>query len=202
MRRLFPLQLIALCFVILAGNAPAIDLPPTADMTTTPSEAATTTAYIEICFRPAHGHPDTRGSMLFDLSPYTGWTAESAILNIDVFYKSGCGLPTTFHTFAATEEWDESWTEAHLAHGTTDWGTFTLNELQWYQLDITDLVNAWLSQSIENCGLVFESINNNQAEHKFYSLNAGVSTVRPYLTLTFPQALRTTTWAGVKTAIQ
>ncbi len=159
------------------------------------------TAYIEICFKPAHNHPDTRGSMLFDLSSYTGWTAESAILNIDVFLQSGCGLPTTFNTFAATEEWDESWTEAHLAHGTTDWGTFTLDDLRWYELDITDLVNAWLSQSIENYGLVFESINSNQAEHRFYSLNAGVPSVRPYLTLTFPQALQTTTWAGIKTTI-
>lgn len=183
---------------IFYGGASAIDLSPTADMTTTPSGAATTTSYIEICFRPAHGHPDTRGSILFDLSPYTGWNIESAILNIDVFYKSGCGLPTTFHTYAATEQWDESWTGTHLTHGTTDWGIFTVNDLQWYQLDITDLVNAWLSQSVDNYGLVFESVNNNQAEHRFYSNNASDQSVRPFLTLTFPQALESITWAGIK----
>ncbi len=184
-----------------AGTSTAVDIPVTSDMTTTTtSPAATTSGYIEICFRPAHQHPDTRGSLQFDLADYAGWTAESAIINIDVFYMSGCGLPTTFHTYAATEEWDESWTGNHLTHGTTDWGTFTINELQWYQFDVTDLVNSWLSGSLENNGLVFESVNNNQAEHRFYSNNASVPSVRPFLTLTFPQALQNTTWAGIKSA--
>ena len=195
MKQFFFLTLVSLLSVT---SAIAIDIAPTADMTTTPTSAATETGFIEICFRPAHGHPDTRGSMLFDLSPYMGWNVESAVLNIDVFYKSSCGLPTSFHTYAATETWDESWTGFHLTHGTTDWGTFALNDLQWYQLDITDLVHAWLSDSIENHGLVFESINSNQAEHRYYSNNASSEEVRPYLTLTFPQALENTTWAGVK----
>ncbi len=193
--------LLPLGLVLFTRVSYAVDISPAADMTTTPTETATTTGYIEICFRPAHGHPDTRGSILFDLSDYSGWAAESAILNVDVFYISGCGLPTTFHTFAATEEWDESWTGTHLSHGTTYWGIFTLDELGWYQLDITDLVNAWLSQSVDNYGLVFESVNNNQAEHRFYSNNASVSTVRPYLTLTFPESLENTTWAGIKQTV-
>ncbi|MCD4702652.1 MAG: DNRLRE domain-containing protein [Candidatus Aegiribacteria sp.] len=192
------LPLLTACVILCAGTAFAVDIYPSADMTTTPTGAATTTAYIEICYRPAHGHPDTRGSMLFDLSPYTGWTLESAILNIDVFYRSGCGLPTSFHTYAATEEWDETWSGVHLDHGTTNWGTFTVNELAWYQLDISDLVSAWLSQSVENYGLVFESINSNQAEHRLYSVNANEPTVRPYLTLSFPMELQSTTWAAIK----
>jgi hypothetical protein len=189
------------CIILLTGSAFSVDVSPVADMTTIPTGAATTTPYLEVCYRPTHGHPDTRGSMLFDLDAYMGWTAETAILNINVFYKSECGLPTTFNTFAATESWDESWTGAHLTHGSTSWGTFTVNELQWYQLDITDLVNSWLSQSTDNYGLVFESIDSNQAEHRFYSINAGVSEVRPYLTLTFPQELQTTSWAGVKNSL-
>lgn len=194
--------LLTLGFMVLFnGSSIAVDISPSADMTTTPTTAATSTGYIEVCFRPAHGHPDTRGSILFDLSAYTGWTAESAILNIDVFYKSSCGLPTTFFTYAATEEWDESWTGTHLTHDTSNWGTFTVDDLAWYQLDITDLVNAWLSQSLDNYGLVFESVNDNQAEHRFYSINASVPSVRPYLTLTFPQALETITWAGIKSTI-
>lgn len=195
MKSFFFLTLVSFLTV---SSAFAIDVDPIADMTTTPTAAATTTGYVEICFRPAHGHPDTRGSMLFDLTPYMGWNVESAILNIDVFYKSGCGLPTTFYTYAATEMWDESWTGFHLTHGATDWGTFTVDDLAWYELDITDLVHAWLSGSIDNCGLVFESINSNQAEHRFYSKNASAEEVRPYLTLTFPQALENTSWAGVK----
>jgi len=194
-RFLIPLTL------LLCSSAIAIDVTPTADMTTTPTGAATTSPYVELCFRPAHSHPDTRGSMVFDLSPYMGWNIESAVLNIDVFYKSSCGLPTSFHTYAATEDWDETWTGNHLTHGSTNWGTFTVDDLQWYQLDITDLVNAWLSESIDNYGLVFECINSNQAEHRFYSINASVPSVRPYLTLSFPQALESTTWAGIKHAI-
>ena len=75
-----------------------------------------------------------------------------------------------------------------------------MDDLQWYQLDITDLVNGWLSQSIDNYGLVFESVNSNQAEHRFYSNNAGTASVRPYLTLTFTQALENTTWAGIRSS--
>ncbi len=197
--KFFFLTVIVLAFLSTA-TATVVDIPVTSDMTTTTTAAATTTGYIEICFRPAHQHPDTRGSLAFDLSEYSGWIAESATVNIDVFYMSGCGLPTTFHTYAATEEWDESWTGTHLTHGATDWGTFTIDELQWYQLDVTDLINGWLSGSVENYGLVFESVNSNQAEHRFYSNNASVPSVRPFLTLTFPQTLENTTWAGIKTA--
>ncbi len=179
----------------------AVDVYPTADMTTTPDGAATATAYVEVCYRPAHGHPDTRGSILFDLDDYSGWTAQSAILNVDVFYQSGCGLPTSFHTYAATETWDESWTSGHLAHSTENWGTFTFSGINWYQLDVTDLVNAWLSGSMENFGLVFESIDSNQAEHRFYSLNASSESVRPYLTLTFPESFSSSTWAGIKSSL-
>lgn len=187
---------------VLGGVAAGVDIYPAADMTTTPDGSATTTAYVEICYRPAHGHPDTRGSILFDLEEYSGWTAESAVLNINVFYQSACGLPTSFNTFAATEEWDESWTGSHLTHGTENWGTFTVGEIQWYQLDITNLVNGWLSNSVDNCGLVFESIDSNQAEHRFYSLNAASSEVRPYLSLTFPEAFQQETWAGIKNTLR
>ncbi len=190
--------LVSVLICLSTGTALAVELNPTADMTTTPTSATTTTAFVEICFRPAHQHPDTRGSILFDLEPYMGWNVDSAILNINVFYMSSCGLPTTFHTYAATENWDESWSGNHLTHGTTDWGIFTIDELQWYQLDVTDLVHGWLSSSIDNHGLVFESVNDNQAEHRFYSNNASVPSVRPYLTLSFPQALEGSTWAGIK----
>lgn len=190
--------LFSLIPLLICGSAAAVELSPVADMTTIPTGSSTGTAYIEICYRPAHGHPDTRGCLLFDLDEYAGWTVGTAILNINVFYQSGCGLPTSFNTFAATEEWDESWTGGHLTHDTTNWGTFTVNGVNVYQLDITDLVAAWLSNSIPNNGLVFESIDSNQAEHRFYSLNASVPEVRPYLTLTFPQALESISWAGVK----
>jgi hypothetical protein len=197
------MKLIITFIVLLAccTLATAAEVYPVADMTTTPDGAATSTAYIEVCFRPAHGHPDTRGSIIFDLEDYSGWVAESALLNINVFYQSGCGLPTSFNTYAATEIWDESWTGNHLTHGTENWGTFTLDEIKWYQLDVTDLVNAWLSGSLENNGLVFESINSNQAEHRFYSVNASTEAVRPYLTLTFPDVFAQNTWAGIKTSL-
>ncbi len=45
MRRLFPLSLIAGCVVLLAGNAPAVGIYPTADMTTIPTGSATARAY-------------------------------------------------------------------------------------------------------------------------------------------------------------
>lgn len=186
---------------IICVSAWGQDVYPVADMTTTPEGAATTTAYLEICFRPAHGHPDTRGSLLFDLGDYSGWTAESAVLNVDVFYQSGCGLPTSFHTYAAVETWDESWTGSHLDHGSDNWGTFTFSGVDWYQLDLTDLVNAWLNGSVENFGLVFESIDSNQAEHRFYSVNAVNEEVRPYLTLTFPESFMQNTWAGIKSSL-
>jgi len=54
---------------------------------------------------------------------------------------------------------------------------------------------------MENFGLVFESIDSNQAEHRFYSLNASSESVRPYLTLTFPESFSSSTWAGIKSSL-
>jgi hypothetical protein len=68
----------------------------------------------------------------------------------------------------------------------------------WYQMDITDLVQAWLSGSVENYGLVFECIDENQAEHRFYSVNVSAPEEHPYLTLQFPQDLDVSTFAGIK----
>ena len=139
--------------------------------------------------------------MLFELDEYSGWTAQSALVNVNVFYQSGCGLPTSFHTYAATETWDESWTSGHVTHSAENWGTFTFNGVSTYQLDVTDLVNAWLSGSIDNFGLVFQSIDNNQAEHRFYSVNASSESVRPFLTLSFPEAFSPNRWAGIKRSL-
>lgn len=191
---------LCLWFLVLGAMAGTVVVNPIADMTTTPTGAATTTAYVEICHRPAHGHPDTRGAIVFDLSGHTGWTAESAILNLDVFYQSGCGLPTSFNTWAATEEWDETWSGTHLLQGTDNWGMFTFSGTGWYQLDITDLVNAWLSGSITNYGLVFQAVDSNQAEHRFYSNNAVDPEVRPFLSITFPESFDQMTWTGIKSS--
>ena len=192
--------LFCLWVMIPGAMAGTVDVHPVADMTTTPTGAATATAYVEICHRPAHGHPDTRGSMVFDLSGHTGWTAESAILNLDVCYQSGCGLPTSFNTWAAAEEWDETWSGSHLLHGSDNWGMFTFSGTAWYQLDITDLVNAWLSGSVPNHGLVFQAVDSNQAEHRFYSNNAVDPEVRPFLSITFPGSFTQMTWTGIKSS--
>ncbi|HOP27623.1 MAG TPA: DNRLRE domain-containing protein [Candidatus Sabulitectum sp.] len=194
MKTAFP----CLWFLVLGAMAGTVVVNPIADMTTTPTGAATTTAYVEICHRPAHGHPDTRGAIVFDLSGHAGWTAESAILNLDVFYQSGCGLPTSFNTWAATEEWDETWSGTHLQQGSDNWGMFTFSGTGWYQMDITDLVNAWLSGSASNYGLVFQAVDSNQAEHRFYSSNAVDPEVRPFLSITFPESFDQMTWTAIK----
>ncbi|MCD4794139.1 MAG: DNRLRE domain-containing protein [Bacteroidales bacterium] len=117
----------------------------------------------------------------FDLSQYTGQTITSAKLKVYQFFHAPDGSPTSSKIFAVTEDWDETtWpASSNVAHGTTEYATpeFT-STLGWYEIDISSLVNEWLSETISNYGLVIIADSNTKFA-EFYSKDA--ANYHPYL---------------------
>lgn len=93
----------------------------------------------------------------FDLSSYSGQTITGAKLNLNQFFHAPDGTPTPSKIYAITESWDEStWSISDdVVYGDTEYAApnFT-SVIGWYEIDITALVNKWLSGEITNNGLV------------------------------------------------
>ncbi|MCK4671324.1 MAG: DNRLRE domain-containing protein [Candidatus Aegiribacteria sp.] len=135
--------------------------------------------------------------MQFDLEEYTGYTIDSAVLRF-MIYAAGC-VGTTFDIFHITQEWDETWSGSHASHGNDVWyDNYNIGSTGWHELDITDLIQTWLSGSLENHGLVMACINNNQADSRMYSRDVSSESLRPYILLTVPLAFDQSTWGSIK----
>ena len=131
-------------------------------------------------YDPAGNHQ--RIMIMFDLSSYMGGTVDSAFLNLDRFFGCPSGDPTHTKIYAITEPWNESWPEnVHISHDTLEWASYTFSSNGWHRINITSLVNAWLSGTVTNYGLVIQALPDNKFS-KFYSREASPS-VRPYLEL-------------------
>ncbi len=119
----------------------------------------------------------------FDLTPYFGQTITSAKLNLFQFFHAPDGTPTPSKLYAITENWDEAtWlVNASIAYGDNEYATprFT-SALDWYEINITDLVNDWLNDNIENYGLVIIADPNTKFA-EFYSKDADDQSMHPFL---------------------
>lgn len=171
--------------VLLSGfmlSARAVDIEPLYDMYTDPDHAP--------------GHPPTelwvadfapmsnyqRIMMTFDLTAHMGQTADSAFLNLNRFFACPGDPRTNTNVHAITESWDESWSETvHVSHDNTPWVTYMFSTNGWHRIDVTSLVNEWLSSAMPNYGLVIQATSGYKFS-KFYSREAS-SGVRPYLEL-------------------
>ncbi len=122
-------------------------------------------------FSPA-GHHE-RAMLKFDLSAITENSVEFAYLNLYQFFKAPDNSPTTIQIYAITENWDENSynTQEHIAHGDSMYASFNLGKNGWQTIDITGLVNDWLSNSIENHGLVIIAREGDKFR-KFFSKDA------------------------------
>lgn len=128
--------------------------------------------------RPGCGH-DENGMVYFDLSPYMGFTIESAVFNVNRFF--GCASNVTnADIFAATESWDESYAGGHISHDNQVWANEIINNNGWWAIDIKDLVQAWLNGEMTNYGFVMEC-HTGSGTSKFHSKDASNTDVRPYL---------------------
>ena len=128
--------------------------------------------------RPSCGH-DENTMIFFDLGTYEGETIESAILHMNRFF--GCSVNfTNANFYHATMAWDETYDGSHIDHGTQSWANVVFNANGWWEIDITNLVQAWLDGDIINYGLVIEC-QTGSGTSKFHSKDAANQDVRPYL---------------------
>ena len=131
--------------------------------------------------------------MKFDLASFSGETVGNVTLNLHHFWHNPPGGTTYSKVYAITEDWDETtWDNAiDIEHGSTVYATpsfpvLAINEAgdayipEWRSIDITDLVNDWLSGAIENKGLVIIA-NTGSKPAVFASKNHGNTASHPYL---------------------
>ena len=192
------MKYIAVVLLIIsgAGLSDTFDLVPAADTYTLPSGGCYGALnYMQIANKPASGHPDERAMMLWDLSEHMGATATSATLYINIFFQCPSGAGTYTEFYNATEPWDESWSGAHVQHGSTSWRSYHYSNSGWVGVDVSDLVQAWLDGTIENHGVVLQ-VAGIYPWTKFHSRETSANS--PYLRLEFPQALNPDTWGAIK----
>ncbi len=178
---------------VLTLLADTITIEPCDDMYTDPDHPGTNPTITELWtadFNPS-GHFE-RIMIRFDISPYIGQTAESAILHLTRFYSCPSGGTTASTFYAISEEWDEG-TWDHTVHIQYDpsvnmpyvFSGNGGNTIVQFEVDITDFINTFLEGSFENNGFVIKA-NPNQKFSKFYSKEYSNTNYRPSLVITFP----------------
>lgn len=120
----------------------------------------------------------------FDLGGIEGPTIQSAMLHLYRYFVCPMDPYTVTDLYAITQNWDEdTWPEdQHVPHGTHIWAAFAFgpDNPAWYDVDITDLVQAWVDGELDNYGLVIQA-RNGQKWSKFYSKEHANPALRPYL---------------------
>ncbi|MBN1295760.1 DNRLRE domain-containing protein [bacterium] len=130
--------------------------------------------------RPSCDH-DENAMIQFDLTPYSGMQVESATLHINRFF--GCSVNVTNADFYHAEEiWDESHSGGHVQHGSQVWANEIFNANGWWAIDLTSLVDNWLTGTLPNFGLVIEP-RTGSGTSKFHSREAADEKLRPFLQL-------------------
>ena len=184
MRKLY-ITLIVIMFGLTNINA-QLSIYPSGDMTTNDGSSSMFPSSDQLWIANWSAMQNFHQILIkFDLSEYTGGQAISGKLNMYQFFHAPDGSPTPSKVYAITEEWDEnSWPSTTcIAHGDIEYATpeFT-SELGWYEIDITNLLNDWLSGSVTNYGLVI--IADSQTKFaEFYSNDATNTETRPFLSV-------------------
>ncbi|MCK4664113.1 MAG: DNRLRE domain-containing protein [Bacteroidales bacterium] len=180
----FTLAVLFLGFTVT--KAQTVSVYPTDDMTTQTGSSGMMPTSEEFWVANWDAMQNYHQTLIkFDLSQYSGQTIISATLKIYQHYHAPDGSPTPSKIFAITEDWDENtWTTSNnVIHGSTEYSTPTFTStLEWYEIDITSLVNEWLDETISNYGLVIIADLNTKFA-KFYSKEVSDTTKRPYLEL-------------------
>ncbi len=165
-------------------NAQTITVYPSDDMTTNSGSSSMFPSDEELWVANLAGMQNFHQTLIkFDLTPYIGQTITSAKLNFYQFFHAPDGTPTPSKLYAITENWDETtWpTSSNVTHGDTEYATpeFT-STLGWYEIDITELVDAWLNSYFANKGLVLIA-NSGTKFAEFYSKDAADQSKHPFL---------------------
>ena len=179
-------SILAVTFIlvsVLILSADTVIITPCDDMYTDvehPTLPPTTTELWVAEFQPA-GHFE-RIMIKFDLDQFTGQTIDSATLNLNRFLGCPQGGTTSTSFYAITEDWDEvTWNpHTHAQYNSYVWTSYGFNVNGWHNIDITQIVQAWIDEDVENYGLLIRAQTGSKFS-KFYSKEHSNSTLHPYL---------------------
>ncbi|MEA1971997.1 MAG: DNRLRE domain-containing protein, partial [Candidatus Cloacimonadota bacterium] len=122
----------------------------------------------------------------FDLEQLSGQTIESATLNLNRFLGCPQGGTTSTNYYAITENWDEEiWNpHTHAQYDSYVWASYGFNVNGWHNIDITQLVQTWIDNGLENYGLLIRAQTGSKFS-KFYSKEHSNSNLHPYLEVNY-----------------
>jgi len=121
----------------------------------------------------------------WDLSEIESESVDSAFINLYRYFRCPGDYYTECDLYTITEDWtEESWDEyVHISHSSSPFLFYNFGPaLDWFRIDITDVVNQWLDGSINNYGIVIQA-RYGEKWSKFYSKEG---TSPPYLELYVP----------------
>ena len=134
----------------------------------------------------------------FDLySIPTFSTINSAVMNI---YNHDGTSPTTLECdiYRVTEDWVEATLIDCIAHDVgTSYDHIVMNGVDWYDFDITLLVQDWVDETYTNFGIVFYGTSGSGTPQYFRSRE--FSSNNPYLVIDYsPLTIEATTFGAIK----
>ena len=152
-----------------------------------------------------------RDVMWFDLSEYTSSTGiDNATLSLNWYYPAGKTRPndTVIEVYRPASSWNSSyvswnkrdknvswknpggdWYDKNgVLQGSTPYAILTIKgstlpDNNYYELNVTDLVNEYISGKYENTGFFIKARTENNNYIAFYSTEAGSENQRPMLSL-------------------
>ncbi|MEA2096733.1 MAG: DNRLRE domain-containing protein [Candidatus Cloacimonadota bacterium] len=176
---------LSILFIVAVSliHADTIVITPCDDMYTDvehPTLPPVTTELWVAEFEPA-GHFE-RIMIKFDLEQLSGQTIESATINLNRFLGCPQGGTTSTNFYVITESWDEeTWNpHTHAQYDSYVWAFYGFNVNGWHNIDITQLVQTWIDNGLENYGLLIKAQAGSKFS-KFYSKEHSNSNLHPYL---------------------
>lgn len=103
-------------------------------------------------FRPTPGKHEWT-ALMFDLTPYSGITLDSAEIAVYIYDTDGTFPPNEVWVAKCSNDWDENeitWNNRPDYH---DWHVPTVPEYCWWTIDVTTWAQAWIDGAYENYGL-------------------------------------------------
>ncbi|MCD4702143.1 MAG: DNRLRE domain-containing protein [Candidatus Aegiribacteria sp.] len=135
----------------------------------------------------------------FDLSSIpTGSTINSAVLNA---YNYDGTSPTTLECdiYRVTEDWVEATLISSIAHDIcTSYDHIVMNGVDWYDFDITLLVQDWVDGTHDNFGIVFYGTSGSGTPQYFRSREATSNNPHLDIDYTPPTSLESITFGAIK----
>jgi len=147
------------------------------------------------------------GTVLFDLSPYSGVTINDASLQLYISASGGAFPPNNPWIARFTGSWDESTITWNNQPGWDEWyytGTNPpLND--WWDIDVTTWTTAWVNGSQDNYGMFLGAESLNPADYVgFRTKEYSGSTYTPKLVLDYtpPVSIKSASIGEIKAAFK